>query len=132
MIGYMNDLVYVCAPAPLQYGVAQGILELTSEFYGGLIAEYAAKRDRICGTLEAVGLPPSIPQGAYYVLADVSRLPGQTSKEKAMHLLHRTGVASVPGDAFFHGTEGRNMVRFCFAKTDQELEEACRRLERIA
>jgi len=132
MIGYMNDLVYVCAPAPLQYGVAQGITELVLDFYADLIAEYTGKRDRICRALRSAGLHPSIPQGAYYVLADVSRLPGASSKEKAMYLLHRAGVASVPGDAFFHGTEGGNLVRFCFAKTDEELEEACQRLERLS
>jgi len=132
MIGYMNDLVYVCAPAPLQCGVAAGINELTGAFYRELSSEYARKRDRICGALRKVGLHPSIPKGAYYVLADVSRLPGKTSKEKAMHLLARTGVASVPGSAFYHGSGGENLVRFCFAKTDAELEEACQRIVRIA
>lgn len=131
MIGYMNDLVYVCAPAPLQYGVAMGIGELGPGFYEELVKEYTRKRDRICSALEGVGLHPSVPQGAYYVLADVSRLSGKTSKEKAMFLLARTGVASVPGDAFFHGSEGCNLVRFCFAKKDEGLEEACRRLERL-
>jgi aminotransferase len=132
MIGYMNDLVYVCAPAPLQYGVAVGLDELGEDFYRSLIAEYTRKRDRICRTLAQVGLPPSIPEGAYYVLADVSRLPGATSKEKAMHLLKNTGVASVPGEAFYHELDGANLVRFCFAKRDEELEEACHRLERLA
>jgi aminotransferase len=73
-----------------------------------------------------------VPQGSYYILADVSRLPGESSKDKAMFLLSRTGVATVPGEAFFHGGEGKNLVRFCYAKTDAELEEACRRIERMA
>jgi aminotransferase len=64
------------------------------------------------------------PQGSYYVLADAFRLPGSDSKEKAMHLLSRTGVASVPGAAFYQSEAGRNLVRFCFAKTDAELEDA--------
>jgi aminotransferase len=131
-IGYMNDLVYVCAPAPLQYGVAVGIEELSRGFYHDLSAEYAQKRDHLCAALHRAGLSPYVPQGAYYVLADVSRLPGETSKEKAMHLLSQTGVASVPGNAFFHGSDGTNLVRFCFAKTDEELAEACRRIERMA
>jgi aminotransferase len=131
MIGYMNDLVYVCAPAPLQSGVAAGINELNGDFYRALAAEYARKRNRICGALKQVGLLPSIPQGAYYVLADVSRLPGKNSKDRAMYLLAKTGVASVPGSAFYHGSGGENLVRFCFAKTDAELEEACQRLERL-
>lgn len=132
MIGYMNDLIYVCAPSPLQYGVALGIEELGTSFYKALSVEYAKKRDLICNALRRVGLPPSVPQGAYYILADVSRLPGATSKEKAMHLLWQTGVATVPGEAFFHGDDGKDFIRFCFAKTDAELEEACHRLERLS
>jgi aminotransferase len=131
MIGYMNDLIYVCAPAPLQFGVAAGIRELKSDYYQALSNEYQAKRDKICGALQKAGLKPSIPQGAYYILADVSKLPGKTSKEKAMHLLEKTGVATVPGEAFYHTSGGDNLVRLCFAKTDQELDDACRRLERL-
>lgn len=131
MIAYMNDLVYVCAPSPLQVGVAGGLEELTADFYRHLAEEYAAKRDLISRALERCGLAPCSPQGAYYILADASRLPGETSKEKAMFLLARTGVATVPGGAFYHNQEGENLLRFCYAKTDAELEEACRRLERL-
>jgi len=131
MIGFVNDLVYVCAPAPLQAGAAAGINELGPDFYARTIEEYGAKRRRICGALDAAGLTPSVPQGAYYVLADASRLPGATSKAKAMHLLAAAGVASVPGEAFYHGDDGENILRFCYAKTDEELEEACRRIERM-
>lgn len=131
-IGAMNDLLYVCAPAPLQYGVATGINELPRSFYDELALDYQAKRDRFCQALKQAGLPPSVPQGAYYVLADVSRLPGRTSKERAMHLLERTGVAGVPGEAFFAGPEGRRFMRFCFAKTDPDLDEACRRIEKLS
>ena len=131
MIGYMNDLIYVCAPAPLQQGVAVGIRELGQDFYRSLNEEYRQKRDHICSALRRAGLMPYIPQGAYYILADVTRVPGNSSKEKAMWLLSKTGVASVPGRAFYHGSGGRDLVRFCFAKTDSELEEACRRIERL-
>ena len=71
------------------------------------------------------------PQGAYYVLADIGRLPGTTSKERAMHLLEKTGVASVPGEAFYSAGGGETMTRFCFAKTDQDLDEACARLRTL-
>lgn len=132
LIGAMNDLVYVCAPAPLQYGVAIGIRELTQTFYAGLVHDYQAKRDRFCLSLTKAGLPPSVPQGAYYVLADVSRLPGETGKARAMYLLDKTGVAAVPGEAFFTGPDGHRFIRFCFAKTDTDLDDACRRIERLA
>jgi aminotransferase len=127
-ISYFNDLVYVCAPAPLQTGVAQGMIELPESFYRQISKDYVAKRDLLCGVLKNIGLAPSVPKGAYYVLADASLLPGSTSKEKSMALLSETGVASVAGSAFYHGSGGQNLLRFCFAKTDEELAEACRRL----
>jgi aminotransferase len=132
LIGAMNDLLYVCAPAPLQYGVAIGIRELDQSFYTGLARDYQAKRNRLCEALSKAGLPPSVPQGAYYVLADVSRLPGETGKARAMYLLDKTGVAGVPGEAFFTGAEGHRFIRFCFAKTDADLDAACRRIEELA
>jgi len=132
MIGYVNDLIYVCAPAPLQCGVAGGLQQLDASFYQALRIEYAQKRDRLCEALQRVGISPFLPQGAYYVLADVSRLPGKTSKEKAMYLLARTGVGCVPGEAFYHGGGGQNVVRFCFAKTEEELKNACLRFEGLS
>lgn len=130
-IGYMNDLIYVCAPSPLQYGVAAGLTRMDRSFYENMSLEYRKKRDCICEALARAGFVPFVPQGAYYVLADVSSLPGKNSKEKAMYLLEQTGVASVPGEAFFHNGGGKNLVRFCFAKTEQELHDACRRLEQL-
>ena len=132
MIGYMSDLVYVCAPAPLQMGVARALETLGPDYYDELRESYFKKRQQICEVLRRVGLHPHVPEGSYYVLADVSSLPGGNSKEKAMHLLFQTGVASVPGDAFFHGTEGENLARFCFAKTDAELDEACGRIQMLS
>ena len=105
-IGAMNDLLYVCAPTPLQAGVAVGIQELPDSFYRDLARDYQRKRDRFCQALAKAGLTPSIPQGAYYVLADASRLPGITGKERAMFLLETIGVAGVPGEAFFPGSDG--------------------------
>ncbi len=130
-LGYVNDLVYVCAPAPLQLGAARGLDLLGPEFYAELAADYTKKRDRICGALHRAGIAPHVPQGAYYVLADTSRLPGETSKQRAMYLLEQTGVAAVPGEAFYTTDTGDGLARFCFAKTDAELDEACRRLEAL-
>ncbi len=127
-IGYFNDLVYVCAPAPLQMGVARGLMNLGSEYYEGLLRAYSVKRDKICSALSQAGMTPHIPQGAYYVLADMTSIPGKSGKEKAINLLRETGVACVPGNAFFHDDGGENLARFCFAKEDRILDEACDRL----
>jgi aminotransferase len=130
-IGAMSDVLYVCAPTPLQYGVAAGIRDLPPSFYAGLAKEYQQKRDRFCRALQKAGLPPCIPQGAYYVLADVTRLPGESSRERAMYLLEKTRVAGVPGEAFFEGPEGNRFMRFCMAKTDEDLEEASQYIEQL-
>jgi aminotransferase len=130
-IGYFNDLVYVCAPAPLQMGVARGLLDLEAEYYERLARDYVSKRDKICEALSQARLDPYVPQGAYYVLANISLIPGQGSKEKAMTLLRRSGVACVPGKAFYHDAAGENLARFCFAKEDAVLDEACRRIEKL-
>jgi aminotransferase len=65
------------------------------------------------------------------VLADLSRLPGATGKARALALLAQTGLATVPGEAFFRGEPGPRLARFCFGKTDADLAEACRRLEKL-
>ncbi len=130
-IGFFNDLVYVCAPAPLQMGVARGLIDLREDYYAALAADFQLKRERLCSALQSARLTPRAPQGAYYVLADLTNLVGQTSKERAMDLLRRTGVACVPGSAFYRGDAGESFGRFSFAKRDTELEEACRRLERL-
>jgi len=130
-IGNFNDLVYVCAPAPLQMGVAAGLLTLGDDYYRGLAEEYGARRDLFCGALADAGLEPFVPRGAYYVLADVSALPGTSSREKAMHILQKTGVASVAGSAFYHNGGGESLVRFCFAKEAHVLAEACEKLMKL-
>jgi aminotransferase len=131
MIGFFNDLVYVCAPAPLQIGVAAGLEALPASYYETLRMDYGWKRDKICNALDRAGLRPYVPAGAYYVLADISRIPGKDSKQRAMRLLKDTKVASVPGEAFYHAGGGETLTRFCFAKTDDVLEQACRNLEKL-
>ena len=130
-INYFHDLTYVCAPSPLQHGAASGLEQLPQSFYSGLIDEYQNKRQMICEALRAAGMEPTVPAGAYYVLADASVVPGANSVERAMNLLQMTGVASVPGDAFFQGGRGDHLLRFCFAKTDGDLAKACERLARL-
>lgn len=131
-VGNFSDLIYVCAPTPLQLGAAAGLVELDDDYFRQLSAKYQAKRERLCTALDDAGLPPCVPSGAYYVLADVSSLPGNDSTARAMYLLHETGVASVPGETFFTGPEGKAIVRFCFAKEDEVIEDACRRLQALS
>jgi aminotransferase len=128
-IGNFHDLTYICAPAPLQHGAAAGLLQLPTSFYTDLAAEYQTKRDMVCAALTRAGLTPSIPNGAYYILADATRIPGADAKQKARRLLADTGIATVAGSAFFGPGRGENLLRFCYAKKDAELEEACRRLD---
>ncbi len=130
-IGLVNDLLYICAPTPLQHGLAAGMAQLGPDYYRGLAADYRAKRDEFCATLAAVGLPPHVPAGAYYVLADVGDLGHGNAIAAAMHILEKVGVACVPGSSFFTGSGGEHLVRFCYAKDWPVLREACARLRQL-
>lgn len=122
-----NDLFYICAPTPLQHGVAAGFAA-PPEFYDRLRSDYQRKRDLLCDALADAGLRPIVPEGAYYVLADVGHLGFPTSKAAAMALLEETKVASVPGSAFYQSAAGEKLLRFCFAKEDEVLRTAAQRL----
>ncbi len=126
----VHDLFYICAPTPLQHGVAAGF-DLDDAFFEEMRADYDGKRALLVDTLREIGLPPIVPEGAYYILADVSGMGEPTAKAAAMRLVEEAGVAAVPGTAFFSGTAGETgegLVRFCYAKEQEALEEACRRL----
>jgi aminotransferase len=127
-IGYFHDLTYVCAPSPAQYGAAAGLAQLDQNFYRHMSLDYQKKRDLLCSALSEAELTPSVPPGAYYVLADATILPGATAREKARALLAKTGVAAVAGSAFYSKGRGENLLRFCFAKQDEALQDACARL----
>jgi aminotransferase len=130
-IAYFHDLTYVCAPAPLQHGVTAGLEQLEPEFYKQLADDHLDKRGRIVAALTDAGMTPYVPRGAYYILADATRISGETSALKARTLLAQTGVASVAGSAFFRPGEGENLLRFCFAKRDKDLDDACVRLRSL-
>ena len=130
-MAHFHDLTYVCAPAPFQHGVAAGLEQLPPSFYAQLAADYQQKRERLLSALQAAGMEAAVPPGAYYILAKASRLPGKNAAQKARHLLAATGVAAVAGSAFFRPGRGEDLLRFCFAKQDAELDEACERLRRI-
>lgn len=127
-IGLANDLYYVCAPTPLQHAVAQGIRQAPTSYYTDMMQSYLAKRDMFCDVLASVGLAPIRPDGAYYVLADVTSLGFADSRDAAMHLLREAGVAGIAGRAFFESPVGDRYVRFCYAKQRSDLERACEQL----
>jgi aminotransferase len=125
-----HDLLYVCAPTPLQHAMLPG-LAMPATYYVEMQRSYAEKRDILCDALEAAGLRPYVPDGAYYVLADIRKLDRPTAKEASMLLLERTKIASVPGTSFYADPVGETLARFCFAKENDVLEEAAKRLRAL-
>lgn len=130
-MAHFHDLTYVCSPAPFQVAAAVGLEQLPSSFYAQIAADHESKRGRLLSALRDAGMEPAVPPGAYYILARATRLPGKTAAHKARHLLAATGVAAVAGSAFFRPGRGEELLRFCFAKQDAELDEACERLRRL-
>ncbi len=126
---HINDLVYVCPPTPLQYGVIKGLDELPRSYYQDASTSHQRKRDRFIGVLNQVGLKADFVKGAYYVLADITPIPGNDDKEKVVNLLEMTGIATVPARAFYQDATNLNLARFCFSKKDDELDKACQRLQ---
>ncbi len=127
----VNDLLYICAPAPLQHGIVAG-LGLPDDYYDQMRADYLAKRELIVDTLREIGFTPFVPDGSYYLLAsfEEDRWANATAATEA--ILQEVGVATVPGSAFYRNpADGENQLRFCYAKKMADLEEACRRLKRL-
>jgi aminotransferase len=129
-IALVNDVYYVCAPTPLQLGAAAGF-EAPASYFETLRSSYQTKRDMICDALEAAQMSPVVPEGAYYVLADLSRTSFEHSLDAALALLERTKVASIAGTAFFDTSAGERFLRFCFAKEDDVLADACSRIRAV-
>jgi aminotransferase len=130
-MAHFHDLTYVCSPAPFQVATAVGLEQLPPSFYTQVAVDHQSKRGRLASALKDAGMEPSVPPGAYYIMASAERLPGKTAAEKARHLLRATGVAAVAGSAFFRPGRGENLLRFCFAKQDAELNDACARLRKL-
>jgi aminotransferase len=126
-IALVHDLFFICAPTPLQYGVAEGF-RAPKSYFDDLQQQFARKREWTCAALASAGLDPIVPEGAYYVLADVSKLGFATARDAAMAILEQTKVATVPGTSFFQGVAGEKLVRVCYAKEDDVLRDACARL----
>jgi len=124
----LNDLINVCAPSPLQYGVVAAF-DLPPEYYDRMVVDYAIKRDMTAEACRAAGMEPFVPQGSYYMLADVSRLGMKDDDDAARILLEQAGIAVIPGSSFYADpADGRMQIRLCYAKKMPDLEEACRRL----
>ncbi len=124
----VHDFLTVAAAAPLQEAgvVALGLPEA---FYARQAEEYRERRDLLMRILSETGFEAEAPQGAYYVMADVSHLGFADDVEAATRLTKDAGVAVVPGSSFFSRPElGRHLVRFAFCKKLETLEEAGRRL----
>jgi aminotransferase len=127
-VGVLSDLLSICAPAPLQHGLLAAF-DLPDAYYERLKADYGTKLEKIWAACLAGGLRPLRPQGAYYLLVDVSSLGLADGSAAARFLLDRCGVATIPGGSFYADpAAGRQLVRICFAKRDEVLEDACRRL----
>lgn len=126
-----NDLVYVCPPTPLQNGVLKGLNELPRSYYENVAKEHQVKRDKFIKALNDAGLKAEYVKGAYYVLADISKLEGNDDKEKVVTLLEKTGIAAVPARAFYQDSTGINQARFCFSKKEEEIDMAIERLKNL-
>ena len=122
----VHDFLTVGAAAPLQEAAVVG-LELPDSYYAELRATYTAKRELFLGWLRQTGLPFTEPQGAYYVMVDISSLGFATDTVAAEWMIREIGVAGVPGSSFFREPEHR-YIRFHFAKRDETLNAAGERL----
>lgn len=125
----VHDFLTVGAAAPLQEAVIPG-LRFGEEYYRDLQQKYTHKRDLFLRGLRDIGLRHTEPQGAYYVMIDISEFGFASDLELCEQLAQKVGVGAVPGSSFFHEEENR-FIRMHFAKKDETLCEALNRLEHI-
>jgi len=125
----IHDFLTVGAAAPLQEAAVAG-LELPDSYYSSLRELYSKKRDLFLGYLRQTGLPFTEPQGAYYVMVDISSLGFARDTEAAEWFVREIGVAGVPGSSFFREPENR-FIRFHFAKKEETLRAAGEKLLKL-
>ena len=107
-------------------------LHLPDPYYAELAATYTKKRDLLLQILESNGFRCSVPKGAYYIMADISAFGFRNDTEFCLHLIKEVGVGAVPGSSFFSRAEdGHHLVRFCFAKKIETLDQAGERLSKL-
>lgn len=127
----VHDFLTVGAANPLQHAGAYA-LGLPPSYYDELQKEYQKKRDFIVPVLQNAGFKCDFPDGAYYVMCDISDFGFSNDVEFTKHLIREIGVAVVPGSSFYHDKSlGSQMVRFCFCKKDQTLEAAAENLQKL-
>ena len=127
----VHDFLTVGAAAPLQRAGAYA-LRMPPEYYEELQREYERRRDMLLPALEEVGFKVFRPDGAYYVMTDISAFGFADDVEFTRHLIQQIGVACVPGSSFYSRPElGARQVRFCFCKRDETLEAAAERLRKL-
>ena len=122
----VHDFLTVGAAAPLQEAVVTGLC-FGMEYYEELLAIYTKKRDLFCKGLDEIGLTHNVPQGAYYVLMDISEFGVSDDLAFCEWLAREVGVGAVPGSSFFKEPVN-NYIRFHFAKKDETLKAALERL----
>ncbi len=127
----VHDFLTVGAAAPLQEAGAVA-LRLPRSYYNKLQSDYAARRERVLAVLKDVGFKCFDPDGAYYIMTDISAFSYADDVEFARFLVKDVGVAVVPGSSFYHEPElGRSQVRFTFCKRDETLAAAEERLQKL-
>jgi aminotransferase len=108
-------------------------LALDDSYYRELAGDYVRRRDMLLGILDRHGFETYRPAGAYYIMTDIARFGFPDDVAFARHLVADIGVAAVPGSSFYRDqASGRTKLRFCFAKRDETMAEADRRLARLA
>lgn len=126
----VHDFLTVGAAAPLQQAGVTA-LALPPEYYARLAADYQHRRDLLGGLLEQAGFRCFVPDGAYYVMTDISAFGAPNDVEFASRMIRQAGVAAVPGSSFYSDpARGARQIRFCFCKKDSTLQEAGDRLVR--
>src|SRR5712664_911798 len=127
----VHDFLTVGAAAPLQAAGAYA-LALPTEYYDQLQADYRVRRDLLVPELEKAGFRVFVPDGAYYIMTDISNFGFADDVEFTRHLIREVGVACVPGSSFYSVAErGSRQVRFCFCKKDETLLLAAERLKKL-
>ncbi len=132
----VHDFLTVGAPAPLQEAAVVG-LNFPQSYYDGLLDLYTRKRSRFLDGLDKIGLKHNIPEGTYFVMVDIQdflNLPqfaGYSDLEFCEWMIREIGVAAVPGSSFFREPVN-NLIRLHFARSEETIDEAIRRLSRMA